>query len=528
MAVPGALGPVAPARARRGCSARRPLLASAWVIVPLLAPVPLGGAQPGAGGHRARERLRRAADAVVADHRQPLRQRPLAARLPIITILVGRRHRRVHLAAGAPSSPAAPSWPSGSSRSSCRSGGRRSGRSTTSSPAAATSSSGASKWACSSRASCWPASASSSWAGSSSGARWRCSPRTRRGWAAQPAGRGIVAGLCIVALVVVLAPGLEQHGHLRRPQRDQHRPPGGRRRAAGPPDRPAAGLRARPPQGTRLRRSADELGQRLPRRGRPRLQVPREQGHRRGRLHAAHGVAHDRPRVLLRRDQPGRLPALRHRLHHHARRHGGAGRGGQGRLCSGDYCLWALPDAGYIHVYDTTGVLTATRADVGTQSTTLLDSPLLDEQRDLTVAFNGQAASTPTATDASTLRGSPGHVVVGARRPGRTAPARAVVHTNRRATVVLSASYDPGWHATVERPPGSDRHGGARAGRGRGRARACTRWPSRYDGYGSYDALFVLALVVLVVLAVAPLAWRRHAAVRRSTARRSEGTMGEP
>ena len=46
--------------------------------------------------------------------------------------------------------------------------------------------------------------------------------------------------------------------------------------------------------------------------------------------------------------------------------------------CSGDYCLWALPDPGYIHVYDTTGELTATRADVGSQSTTLLDSPLLE------------------------------------------------------------------------------------------------------------------------------------------------------
>ena len=41
------------------------------------------------------------------------------------------------------------------------------GASTTSCPAAATSSSGASRWACSSRGSSWPASASSSWAGSS-------------------------------------------------------------------------------------------------------------------------------------------------------------------------------------------------------------------------------------------------------------------------------------------------------------------------------------------------------------------------
>ena len=57
--------------------------------------------------------------------------------------------------------------------------------------------------------------------------------------------------------------------------------------------------------------------------------------------------------------------------------------------CSGPYCLYALPEPGYIHVYDTTGVLSATRADVGSQSETLLDSPLLIDQRDLTVAFNG-------------------------------------------------------------------------------------------------------------------------------------------
>ena len=42
--------------------------------------VPLGGAQPGARGHGARERLRRGADAVVALHRPPLRRRPLAHR----------------------------------------------------------------------------------------------------------------------------------------------------------------------------------------------------------------------------------------------------------------------------------------------------------------------------------------------------------------------------------------------------------------------------------------------------------------
>ena len=80
-------------------------------------------------------------------------------------------------------------------------------------------------------------------------------------------------------------------------------------------------------------------------------------------------------------------------------------------LCSDTSCLWALPDPGYIHVYDTTGVLSATRADVGSQSVALLDSPLLGEQRDLTVAFNGQAGAAPTA-GTETLRGPPGHVIV--------------------------------------------------------------------------------------------------------------------
>src|SRR6202035_2498361 len=96
--------------------------------------------------------------------------------------------------------------------------------------------------------------------------------------------------------------------------------------------------------------------------------------------------------------------------------------------CSGEYCLWALPHSGYIHVYDTTGTLTATRADVGTQSTTLLESPLLNEQRDLTVGFNGQAAAEPTTPDLSGLEGSPGHVVT-ERADLVNGAARAVVHT---------------------------------------------------------------------------------------------------
>ncbi len=188
--------------------------------------------------------------------------------------------------------------------------------------------------------------------------------------------------------------------------------------------------------------------------------------------------------------------------------------------CSGEYCLWALPHSGYIHVYDTTGKLTATRADVGSQSETLLDSPLLTEQRDLTVGFNGQAAAPPTAADAPALQGSPGRVVT-EHADLQNGAARAVVHTTRRATVVLSASYDPGWHATVNgRPVPTVMVAPALVGVVVGPGVHTVAFT--YDGYGSYTALFVLAVVVLLAVAVGPAAWRR---IRRSTAGDTSGTM---
>ena len=170
--------------------------------------------------------------------------------------------------------------------------------------------------------------------------------------------------------------------------------------------------------------------------------------------------------------------------------------------CSGDYCLWALPHSGYIHVYDTTGVLTATRADVGTQSTTLLESPLLNEQRDLTVGFNGQAASTPTAADASAWRDRRARRR-GARRPPERRRPRCRAHDapgHRRPQRLLR----PGLARHRERPAGPHGHGGAGAGRRGGR-------PGRAHGrvhlrrLRVLHPLFVLALLVLVVLAFAPL-----------------------
>ena len=170
--------------------------------------------------------------------------------------------------------------------------------------------------------------------------------------------------------------------------------------------------------------------------------------------------------------------------------------------CSGPYCLWALPDGGLIHIYDTTGVLRANRADVGTQSAPLLGSPLLEEHRDLAVAFDGNRAARPTAPGGHGLVGPPGHVLV-EHADLANGEARALVHAGRAATVVLSASYDPGWHATVDghaRP--TVMVAPALVGVVVGPGTHTVTFS--YGGFGSYDVLFVLALAVFAVLAAAP------------------------
>ncbi len=114
-----AFGPLAATRARGG--ARRGGRVGVGLGHRPRAPaVPLGGAQSDPRRHPARERLRRPADAVVAGHRQPLRQRPLSGRVPR---LLAHRHRarrrgdrRLHCRAGARWWPVAPSSSCGWSR----------------------------------------------------------------------------------------------------------------------------------------------------------------------------------------------------------------------------------------------------------------------------------------------------------------------------------------------------------------------------------------------------------------------------
>ena len=331
-------------------------------------------------------------------------------------------------------------------------------------------------------------------------------PEERRGWASEPAGRGIVAGMCLVALIVVLAPawtamdtydahnaaniGLQAGADAHQdPQIDEllasvRANPRGRVYAGQPTNWGANFLVGAVPVFKYLEaKDVDEVGYTLRTAS---LMTDPEYSFDDANPgdYPLFGIGY----ILTPASMAPPVPADKVR-------------------CTETACLWALPDPGYIHVYDTTGVLTATRADVGSQSVTLLDSPLLGQQRDLTVAFNGQPASTPTAADASVLRGPPGHVVV-EHADLAAGHAGAVVRTNRRATVVLSASFDPGWRATVDGDPVptvmvAPALVGVVVGPG------VHTVAFSYAGYGAYEVLFALALVVFVLLALAPVVWRR-------------------
>jgi hypothetical protein len=122
-------------------------------------------------------------------------------------------------------------------------------------------------------------------------------------------------------------------------------------------------------------------------------------------------------------------------------------------LRAGRYALWLVAGSGgYVHAGTTVGTLTADRTNVGVRGIALLHSALAEHGAYLRVAY-GQAGS---AAQRAVQRLPP---VPAGPAPGRVIAARAdltrgfataTVRMRRPGVVVLSASFDPGWTATVD------------------------------------------------------------------------------
>jgi hypothetical protein len=112
----------------------------------------------------------------------------------------------------------------------------------------------------------------------------------------------------------------------------------------------------------------------------------------------------------------------------------------------GAYALWTIRANGYLEVVRVTGRFSANRADVGRRSLGLLHSSLLSRHQDWEVNWDGERAPGPLAAASVGVPGGAKDV----RADLAAGTISATVDMNGGGTVLLSASYDPGWQAWVD------------------------------------------------------------------------------
>ena len=175
---------------------------------------------------------------------------------------------------------------------------------------------------------------------------------------------------------------------------------------------------------------------------------------------------------------------------------------------AGPCWLWTIDGAGYVQAGWIAGESSANRTNVGARSVQLLRSGLAADGAYLGVRYgvdDGGEGRLPTVQSQS-LAGT----VSAERADLDDGEAAATVRMRRPGVVVLSASYDPGWTATV--------NGRRQPIRMVAPALVAVDVPAgtdhvvfRFHGYGDYPELLALSGLALAMVAVAPVCMRRVA-----------------
>jgi hypothetical protein len=168
---------------------------------------------------------------------------------------------------------------------------------------------------------------------------------------------------------------------------------------------------------------------------------------------------------------------------------------------SGPYWLWTINGAGYVQAGQIVGEISANRTNVGTRSVPLLHSGLVADGAYLGVRYGsgGGDGALPTVRSQSSAG-----TVIAERADLDDGEASATVRMRQPGVAVLSASYDPGWTATV--------NGRQQPIRMVAPALVAVDVPAgtdhvvfRYHGYGDYPALLSLSGLTLALVAVGPM-----------------------
>jgi hypothetical protein len=119
------------------------------------------------------------------------------------------------------------------------------------------------------------------------------------------------------------------------------------------------------------------------------------------------------------------------------------------KLRAGPYSLWTLPRAaGVLHAGTIVGTLSADRTNIGTRSIPLLNSRLAQANDYLRVAYGQPGDRQPRLPQPSPA--TPAGTVLAESDQLQQGLLDASVRIRRPGVVVLSASFDPGWTATVD------------------------------------------------------------------------------
>jgi hypothetical protein len=173
---------------------------------------------------------------------------------------------------------------------------------------------------------------------------------------------------------------------------------------------------------------------------------------------------------------------------------------------SGPYALWTVGGAGYVQAGHIVGAISANRTNLGTRSIPLLRSALAADGAYLSVRYGDSGGGD------GRLPSVAGRSPVGAVSAQRTdlgaGEATATVRMRRPGVAVLSASYDPGWTATV--------NGRRQPTRMVAPALVAVDVPAgtdhvvfRFHGYGDYPLLLVLSGLALALIFLVPMCVRR-------------------
>ena len=193
------------------------------------------------------------------------------------------------------------------------------------------------------------------------------------------------------------------------------------------------------------------------------------------------------------------------------------------KLQSGPYSLWTINGAGYIQAGTIVGEISTNRTNAGARSVPLLRSGLADDGAYLGVRYGSDGRGDSRLP--SVRSRSPAGAVRAQHADLDDGEARATVWMRRPGVAVLSASYDPGWTATV--------NGRQRPTRMVAPALVAVAVPAgtdqvvfRFHGYDDYPELFALSLFTLAMVAVALVCVRRVKRRRISAGAHGRGELG--